>query len=148
MNSKSISSIVNLLQFLGGMPLFELIMPECTVFNTSLLNALTYWADILYMSFLYIDKVWVPKLSVSCVSFLKELCSFWNLQYRKYTVFSTFLSTFSYWDEILNLVYDFLFMIYIKKTLVLRCIHYFKLDIINKYGQYAHFGYWTLVSYP
>ena len=35
-----------------------------------------------------------------------------------------------------------------KKRLLLRCIHHFKSDLINKYGPYAHFGYWTLVSDP
>ena len=33
-----------------------------------------------------------------------------------------------------------------KRRLLRRCIHHFKSDLINKYGPYAHFGYWSLAK--
>ena len=36
--------------------------------------------------------------------FLKELCLFWNLEYRKYTVFRSFLlHALTYWSEIVHM---------------------------------------------
>ena len=41
---------------------------------------------------------------ISLRQFLKELCLFWNLEYRKYTVFRSFLlHALTYWAEILHM---------------------------------------------
>ena len=77
------------------------------VFHTFLQHALTYWAEILHMTFFYCttDQVRVSSICVNC---LWELCPFWNLEYLKYTVFRSFFQhALTYWAEILHI--DFFF---------------------------------------
>ena len=76
---------------------------KCAVFRTFLLNALTNWADILHLIFVlmyYRSRSTVVILH----KFLKELCLFVNLEYRKYAVSRNFLlHTLTYWSEILHM---------------------------------------------
>ena len=47
---------------------------------------------------------WASSSAVHLRQFLKELCLFWNLEYRKYTVFRSFLlHALTYWAEILHM---------------------------------------------
>ena len=52
--------------FLGVMPLLELEYRSCAVFRTFLLHALTYWAEILYLTLFYCatDQVRVSSIFV------------------------------------------------------------------------------------
>ena len=78
-----------------------------TVFRAFLLHALTYWAEILHMTFVLLYY----RSSSSVVNlrqFLWELCPFWNLEYWKYTVFRTFLlHPLTYWAESLHITLFF-----------------------------------------
>ena len=58
----------------GFMPLSGLRILEIHSFRLFLLQAVTYWADILQMTF----------------NIQLQLCPFWNLEYWKYTVFALF----------------------------------------------------------
>ena len=61
-----------------------------------LLHALTYWVEILYVTFFYKHLI-----KFEYRQFFFELCPFWNLEYWKYTVFSPFLlHALIYWAEI------------------------------------------------
>ena len=53
--------------FVGVMPLFGLRILKNTVFRTFLLHALTYWAEILYMTLFYCttDQVWVSSIRIN-----------------------------------------------------------------------------------
>ena len=65
------------------------LRPSVTVFRTFLLHALTYWADILHVTFFLwtFDQLRVSSISVKfCKSYV-----FFILKYWKYTVFRTFL---------------------------------------------------------
>ena len=70
-----------------------------TVFRTFLLYSLTYWAEILRLTFVLMYY----RSSLTAVTLrqiLKELYVFVNLEYRKYTVFRTFLlHALTYWAE-------------------------------------------------
>ena len=101
---RSSSSVITLRQFLKELCLFvNLQYRKCAVFRTFLLHALTYWAEILHMFLFYCttDQVWV---SPFCVNFWRSYASFLNLEYRKYTVFRSFLlHALTYWTEILHM---------------------------------------------
>ena len=72
------------------------------VFHTFLQHALTYWAEILHMTFVLLYY----RSSSSVVNFhqgLCKLCPFCNLQYWKYTVFRTLLlHALTYWAQIMH----------------------------------------------
>ena len=77
--------------------------PSVTVFRTFLLHALTYWDDILHVTFFLwtFDQVRVSSTSV-------RFCNFWNLKYWKFTVFpQTSLTCFH-----MTFAYDFVLLCY------------------------------------
>ena len=97
-------NVVHLRRFLLELcPFWNLEYWKCTVFRTFLLHALTYWAEILHMTFFLLYY----RSSLSVVNlrqFLWELCPFSGLQHWKYTVFRTFLlHTLTCWAEILHM---------------------------------------------
>ena len=104
---RSSLSFVNLRQFLKELCLFvNSIYRKCAVFCTFLLHALTYWAEILHMTLFWLttDQVRSSSSVVTFCPFLKELCLFMNLQYRKLEVFRTFvLGALRYWADILHI---------------------------------------------
>ena len=63
--------------------------------------------DILSWNFAHDFVLMCYRSSLSVITlhqFLKELCLFWNLEYRKYTVFCSFLLyALTYWAEILQM---------------------------------------------
>ena len=65
--------------------------------------------DILSWNFAYDFLLQYYRSSSSVINlrqFLKELCPFWNLEYRKYTVFRTFLlHSLTYWAEIFHMTF-------------------------------------------
>ena len=104
---RSSLSVVNFRQFLWELcPFCNLQYWKYTVFRTLLLHALTYWAEILHMSWYDFGLLYYRSSSsvVTLRQFLWELCPFWNLQYWKYTVFRTFLlHAMTYWAQILHM---------------------------------------------
>ena len=75
---RSSLSVVTLRQFLKELCLFvNLEYRKYAVFRTFLLHALTYWAEILYMTLFYCtsDQVWVSSF---CVNFWRSYASFWT----------------------------------------------------------------------
>ena len=83
---RSSLSVVNFRQFLKELcPFWNLEYWKYTVFRTFLLHALTYQAEILYMTFLLYYRS--TSSVVNFRQFLLELCPFWKLEYWKYTVF-------------------------------------------------------------
>ena len=82
---RSSSSVVNLHQFLKDLcPFWNIEYLKYAVFRFFLQHALTYWAEILHMTLFYCTTD--SSLSVATLrQFLKELCLFLNLEYRKYS---------------------------------------------------------------
>ena len=87
--------------FVGVMPFWNLQYLKYTVFCTFLSHF-----DILSWNFAHDFVLMYYRSSLSVITlrqFLKELCLFVNLEYRKYTVFRTFLlHALTYWAEILH----------------------------------------------
>ena len=86
------------------MSVLSSLRPSVTVFCNFLLHALTYWAEILYVTFFSysFDQVWVSSIFVNvCWS----LCPFCNFKSWKYTVFRTFLlHALIYWAEFVHML--------------------------------------------
>ena len=103
---RSSLSVVTLRQFLKELCFFvNLEYRKCAVFRTFLLHALTYWAEILHVTLFYCTTDQV-RVSSFLRQFLKELCLFLNLEYRKFTVFRSFLlHALTYWAEILHMTF-------------------------------------------
>ena len=102
---RSSLSVVTLRQFLKELcPFVNLEYRKmCEVSRTFLLHALTYWAEILHGTLFYCTTDQVSSVGNSRL-FLKELCLFLNLKYRKYTVFRTFLlHALTYWAELFHM---------------------------------------------
>ena len=61
------------------------VCPSVTVFRTFLLHVLTYWAEILYVTFFLwtFDQVLVSSINI--------VHQYFNLEYWKYTVFHTYM---------------------------------------------------------
>ena len=97
-------SVINLRQVLWELyPFWNLEYWKYTVFRIFVLHALTYWAEILHMTLFYCTTNQV-RVSSICFKFWWELCTFWNLEYWKYTVFHTFLlHALTCWAEILHM---------------------------------------------
>ena len=92
---RSSSSVVNLRQFLLELcPFWNSEYWKYTVFRMFLLHALTYWTEILHMTWFNWNTDQVQVLSI-CVNFLWELCPFWNLEYLRYS-FLHFSLTYFY----------------------------------------------------
>ena len=73
------------------------------IFQTFLIHALTYWAEIFAHDFVLMYYRSGSSV-VNFRQFLLELCPFWNLEYWKYTVFRTsLLHALTYWAEILHM---------------------------------------------
>ena len=89
--------------FEGVMPLCELRILEIHSFPQFSPTCF----DILSWNFAHNFVFMYYRASLSVVplrQFSKELCLFWNLEYRKYTVFRTFLlHALTYWAEILHM---------------------------------------------
>ena len=102
-------SVVILLQFLLELCLFvNLEYSKYTVFRTFLLHALTYWAEVLYMTLFYVLYYRSSSSVINLHQIFGELCPFWNLEYWKYTVFRTFLlHPLTYWADSLHIVLFF-----------------------------------------
>ena len=90
-------NVVHMHRFLlESCPFWNLECWKCTVFRTFLLHALTYWAEILHMTFFFkftTDQVWVSSI---CVKFYGSYAPF-----RAYNTENTqFSAHFSYtiWD--------------------------------------------------
>ena len=69
-------------------PFWNLKYWKYTVFHSFLLHALTYWAELLYITLFFLHYKSSSNI-VNLRKFLWELCPFWNLKYWKYTVFRT-----------------------------------------------------------
>ena len=98
--------LVTLRQYLKELCLFvNLEYRKYTVFRTFLLHALTYSPEILHMTLFWCTMYYRSSFSVVILrQFLKELCLLLNLEYRKYTVFRTFLlHALTYSPEILHM---------------------------------------------
>ena len=93
--------------FVGVMPLCELRILEIHSFPHFSLTCF----DILSWNFAYDFVLLYYRSSLSVVNlrqFLLELCSFWNLEYWKYTVFCTFLlHPLTYWADNLHITLFF-----------------------------------------
>ena len=77
MYNGSRSSVINLCQFLKALCLFwNIEYRKCAVFRTFLLHALTYWAEILNMTFKCTTEQ-VRVLSL-CVNFWRGYASLWT----------------------------------------------------------------------
>ena len=91
--------------FLGVMPLLELRILKIHSFPHFSLSCF----DILSWNFAYdfVSAYYRSSLSVITLrQFLKELCLFVNLEYRKCAVFRTFLlHSLTYWAEILHMTF-------------------------------------------
>ena len=89
--------------FVGVMPLLELRILEIHSFRHFSLTCF----DILSWNFAHDFVLMYYRSSLSVVNLrqvLWELCSFWNLNYWKYTVFHTFLlHALRYWVEIVHM---------------------------------------------
>ena len=86
---RSSLSVVNFRQFLLELcPFWNLENWKYTVFRTLFLHALTYWAEILHLTFTVLE------IKFECRQFpsiFVELCPFWNLEYWN-TQFSALFS--------------------------------------------------------
>ena len=89
--------------FEGVMPLLELRIKEIHSFP----QFSPACSDILSWNFAYdfvLMYYWSSLSVITLRQFLKELCLFVNLEYRKYTVFRSFLlHALTYWAEILQM---------------------------------------------
>ena len=84
--------------------------------------------DILSWNFAHDFVLMYYRSSLSVITlrqFLKELCLFWNLEYRKYTVFRSFLlHALTYWAEILHMT---LFLCTTEQVWVLSlCVNFWR----------------------
>ena len=83
---RSSSSVVNFRQFLWELcPFWNVENWKYTVFRILFLHALTYWAEILHLTFTVLE------IKFECRQFLKELCPFKDLEYWN-TQFSALFS--------------------------------------------------------
>ena len=102
---RSSASVVTLRQFLKELCLFvNSEYRKCAVFRAFPLYALTYWAELLHLIYMYVLMYYRSSSSVVTLrQFLKELCLFVNLEHRKCEVIHTFLlHALRYWAEILH----------------------------------------------
>ena len=90
--------------------IFERVMPLCELRIWEIHSFPHFsptWFDILSWNFAHDFVLMYFRATSSVISlrqFLKELCLFWNLEYRKYTVFRSFLlHALTYWAEILHM---------------------------------------------
>ena len=135
------------LQFLsisvGVMPLLELRILEIHSFPHFPLTCF----DILNWNFAYNFVLMYYRSSSSVVDFrqlLLELCPFWNVEYRKYTVFRTFLlHALTYWPEILylTLFYCTTDQVWVSSISVYFCRSYAPFERILKIQFSALFSY-------
>ena len=115
--------------FVGVMPPLELRILEMHSFRTFLLNALTYWAEILHKTLLYCTTGQVVVLSI-CINFCGRYAPF-GTHNTENTVFRIFLlHALTYWAEILQMT---LFYWYTHKLRVSSIC-------VNFCGSYAPFG--------
>ena len=90
--------------------IFEGVMPLCEL-RIWEIHSFPHFSptcfDILSWNFAHDFVLMYYRSSSSVISlrqFLKELCLFWNLEYRKYSVFRSFLlHALTYWAEILHM---------------------------------------------
>ena len=90
--------------------IFEGVMPLCEL-RIWEIHSFPHFSptcfDILSWNFAHDSVLMYYRASSSAISlrqFLKELCLFWNLENRKYTVFRSFLlHALTYWAEILHM---------------------------------------------
>ena len=91
--------------FVAVMPLLELRLLKIHSFPYFSLTSF----DILSWYYAYDFVLLYFRLSLNVVNlhqFFWELCPFWNLEYWKYTVFSTYiLHAWIYWAEILHMTF-------------------------------------------
>ena len=108
-NKMTTLKLAFLFQFLLELCLFvNLEYSKYTVFRTFLLHALTYWAEILHITFSILLYYRSSSSVVNLRQILWELCPFWNLEYWKYTVFRTFLlHPLTNWAESLHITLFF-----------------------------------------
>ena len=91
--------------------IFEGVMPLCEL-RIWEIHSFPHFSptcfDILSWTFAHDFVLMYYRASSSVISlrqFLKDLCLFWNLEYRKYTVFRSFLlHDLTYWAEILHMI--------------------------------------------
>ena len=103
---RSSSSVINLRQFLWELCPFWNLNYWKYSFPHFLLRALTYWAEILHMTFFFT----VLQIKFECRQFLWELCPFWNLNYWKYSFPHFSLTCFDILSW--NFAHDFVLMYY------------------------------------
>ena len=141
---RSSLSVITLRQFLKELCLFVNIeYGKYTVFRSFLLHALTYWAEILHMTLFWCTTEQV-RVSFLCVNFLRSYASFWSLEYRKNTVFRSFLPACS---DILswNFAHDFVLIYYRASSSVVTLRQFLKelcffVDLVYRKYSFPHFS--------
>ena len=87
--------------------------------------------ELKFFRWIFLTNYRLSSSFVTLCQFLKELCFFWNLEYRKYTVFRSFLPyALTYWAEILHI------------TLLLCTTDYVRVSslCVNVWRSYPSFG--------
>ena len=99
---RSSPSVVTLRQYLKELCIFVNLEYRYNVQFSALFSYMLWHVELKLCIWLYLNVLQISVFTLR--QFLKELSLFWNLEYRKYTVFRNFLQhALTYWAEILHM---------------------------------------------